>query len=322
MNRAISLVLLALLGVGLSTPSNAQFSKLVTFGDSVSDTGNIASVTFNFPYPFYQNRISNSLVLADYLAASIGSNANPSLHLAGETGGSNYAILGGNIVGGDREDLAAQVDAYLARNGGQADSGALFLVLIGGNDLRDVRSIKTSSIAQAQLDTILTSLIDQLQRLIEAGVKNLVVPNVADIGGLPETLKREASDPGVSQRANEYTRYFNLRLQQALLNVERGNRVRILSFDLFAAFNSVLNRASQLGFQYSQIGCFELSGFDFHPDCDNGRRFDRFVFFDSLHPSGKTHQLIAQALIAQLRDEFSGQATINMAPIISLILSD
>ncbi len=43
----------------------AQFSQLYTFGDSLSDTGNLASITLDFPPPFFMNRISNGPVAVE-----------------------------------------------------------------------------------------------------------------------------------------------------------------------------------------------------------------------------------------------------------------
>lgn len=52
--KQISIIITLLLIVLFSNGSYADddFSKLVIFGDSLSDTGNLASVRGDFPFPF------------------------------------------------------------------------------------------------------------------------------------------------------------------------------------------------------------------------------------------------------------------------------
>ncbi|MFT5573155.1 MAG: phospholipase/lecithinase/hemolysin [Cryomorphaceae bacterium] len=316
----IRVFLLILLALG-SGQASAQFSKLVTFGDSLSDTGNIASISLNFPYPYYRNRISDGPVMADYIATAIASNANASLHLDGKVGGFNYAVAGGNIAGTDTEDLSAQVDAFLLRGNGSADPKALYLVIMGGNDIRGVRSIISNASAQTEMDQVLDTLVSQLQRLINAGARTFVIPNVANIGRLPETINRQVNDPGVTNRARLYTQYYNSRLTQRLSAMASSGAARITQLDLFVELETLVTTASVLGFRHIETGCFDLDGFDFHPDCNYGTRFDRFVFFDNLHPTGKTNRIISQRLIALLPTKPYIGNRVNIAPIISLLLS-
>lgn len=307
-------------GLLFSSITSAQYSKLVVFGDSLSDTGNIASISLNFPYPFYRNRISNGPVAADFLATAIGSNADASLHLDNKQSGYNYAIGGANIKGQDREDLTAQIDSFLTRVQATADSSALYFVMLGGNDIRDVRSIASESIARNEIDSILDVLIQQLQRLIDSGARALLVPNVPNMGRLPETLQRQASDPGIVQRAQQHSQYFNQQLQQRLNALADKDRVSISQFDLYGELESLIANGSALGFRHVDIACFELDGFNFHPDCNFGTRFDRFVFFDNIHPSAKTNQIVSQALIQSLPAQPFRAKIVNVAPIIYLIL--
>ena len=85
MNRRTIVCFLLLFLSFANGQASAQFSKLVTFGDSLSDTGNLASISIDFPYPFYRNRISDGPVMADYIATSMASNAEASLHLDGKS---------------------------------------------------------------------------------------------------------------------------------------------------------------------------------------------------------------------------------------------
>ena len=274
-----------------------QFSRMITFGDSLSDTGNIASLGFPLPFPFYQNRITDGPVPVDYLAAHLGASSAASLHLIGRRAGFNYAVAGGNIVGNQPEDLSPQVSAYLSRVGGRAERDALYVLIIGANDLRDIRSISSASTARSRTDAAVATLIAQMRRLTQAGATNLLVANVPNIGRLPESIER-----GLAGRAKSYTQGYNRELSDALRDFRRQTGAKVVHFDFYAVVEDILNRAASLGFTQTTVGCFDIDGFDFHPDCLFGSRFDRFVFFDNVHPSGKTNRFVGDALIRAVSD--------------------
>lgn len=301
MDRALLMAFLLALAVTslFSNASYAQqeYSAFVSFGDSVSDTGNLASTIVDFPFPFYENRISDGPVVVDYISESIGFNA-----LASEEGGTNYAVSGGNIVGGDREDLTAQIDDYFLRQGNSTNATTLFFILMGGNDLRDLRSETSESQARVKIDLIVNSFIAQLDRLYNAGARQFMIPNQANIGRIPETLNREANEPGISARATNYTKVFNQKLKLRLSVFQQQAGVRLIEYDLFSALETILDSPSSFGFTQSTVGCFIDPPFGFHPDCLFGSRFDRFVFFDNLHPASETNRLIGNLLVEALRN--------------------
>lgn len=319
-------IILCALCLLASSAANAQqdYSKLVAFGDSLSDTGNLSSVTLPFPYPFYQNRVSDGPVALDYLAESIGSTASASLHLDGSNDGYNYAVAGGNILGSDVEDLAPQVSAYLNRVNGAADTQALHAVIMGGNDIRAIRGITSSSIANSEINLILDQLFTQLTRLSNAGATQFLIANVANIGRIPETLQREASDPGVSNRVEGYSQSYNVLLQQRVTDFVQQTGAQITLFDLFAELETIIDNATQLGFSYTEVGCFV--DLDFHPGCLFGFAFDQFIFFDNLHPTNGTNQIIAQAMIERLEQVLPeipvDNSSASFLPAIMLLLNN
>ena len=303
-NIFIKLSLLSILLL-LSASSFAQttFTNFIAFGDSLSDTGNINSGLPDLPPPFYQNRISNGLVGVDYVAESIGFNAT-----ASQRGGNNYAVAGGNIVGGDREDLGSQIDDYLSDTGNQADSTALYFVLMGGNDIRGLRSQTSRQIAEARIDEMISVYLLQLARLSSAGAQRFLVTNVADIGRIPETLMRKSIDPGVVARASLYTQIFNTRLSLALTQFSIAAEIQLVEFDLFSEFAAILDSPASFGFNYTTIGCVDISSedildllvsliFPYAPECFFGLRIDEFVFFDNLHPTRATNSLIGGKMV-------------------------
>lgn len=296
------LLFISLFSLCLVAHAQHSFSRMIAFGDSLSDTGNLSSVTIPFPYPYYQNRVSDGPVALDYFAAHIGSSAQASLHLSGTATAYNYSIAGGNIIGDDIEDLQSQLSAYLGRVANTADAQALYTMIIGANDLRDIRSITNSSIADVEIKRIVDQLIAQLTRLTNAGAHYFFISNMPNIGRLPETIAREAMDNGIIQRTSAYSQSYNELLSQRLLEFAQQTGTQIWLFDLDNVLENIISNAAQLGFTQTEVGCFNTDGFDFHSDCLLGSRFDRFVFFDNLHPTNAAHQIVAQAMIEHLTE--------------------
>lgn len=306
--RCYGLVAALWLVIFLSQAAQAQtYSRVVSFGDSLSDTGNLASALINFPPPFYQNRISDGPVAIDYLTASVGANA-----LASEAGGDNFSVAGGNIIGGDREDLTPQISDYLNKVNQSADPEALYFLMVGGNDLRGLRGETSNASAQARINQTVDALISQLERLAGAGAEEFFITNVANVGRIPETLQRQSEDPGISARAQAYVQSYNQRLTTRLGLFAQANGVRVIEYDLFSEFEELLDSPAEFGFTQSTVGCFDIGEIEnladifdlasgvFHPDCLLGTRFDRFVFFDNLHPSSRSNELIGNSMVASL----------------------
>lgn len=324
----ISISLLCLTSFAGIVKAN-NYEELIIFGDSLSDTGNLASVSVNFPFPFFQNRISDGPLIVDFLAAELGLTAEASKHASGSSGGNNFAVAGGNLVGSDIEDLTPQVSAYLARSLGEANVRALYFVMMGGNDLRDIRSETSSLIASNKVNDARDQLIAQLNRLYDAGARAFMISNVANVGRIPETLNLVESEPGIVARAEQYVSLYNQRLSFSLSSFANRPGVTLSQFDLFAELESIAANTEALGFTQTEVGCFTLSEFDFHPDCLAGTRFDRFVFFDNLHPTSKTNKLVGDVIggfippfpiIVDGRSNRQGKFSI--APIVDLLISD
>jgi len=316
----LTLVLFSL-SYGVITHAQSNFDNVIIFGDSLSDTGNLASgVGVDFPFPFFENRISNGPVLVDFLAQELGFEAQASEI----NNGNNFAVAGGNILGQDREDLIRQVDSFLSRSpSGVVSSDSLYFVMMGGNDLRDIRSVTSSAQAQVQIDVVLDQLEAQLNRLYDAGARTFLVANVANVGRIPETLALLGTDPQIASRAESYVRAYNVDLNERLNLFKEKPGVSLNLYDLFSQFESLISNADALGFTQTEVGCFNIDGFQFQPECEFGARFDRFVFFDSIHPTAKSNQIGSASLIASIPVPATDAVSNSyLSAIISLILLD
>jgi len=291
----VAALVFAVIGVAATLPARAMpFDRIVFFGDSLSDTGNVWWATGGpvggFP-PFPYNQGSGGLApdftggqWSDFLGPSwptvfaemYGLNATPSL-----VGGSNYAFGGAQT--GVNPDAASglpwldeQVALY-ATMGLPPSPRTLASVMIGGNDVAN--NLGNPGAIAAGISSITT----QLTSLYGLGVRNLLVANVPDVGATPRFQAEDALTPGAAALATATTIQWNNALSTALDALALpGASVRLL--DLYG-----LGRDPALlaGFSNTTDACF-----DGVTVCANPAEF---FYWDSFHPSSTAHALIAAA---------------------------
>lgn len=277
--------------------ADSGFSRLYVFGDSLSDTGNLASVIGDFPSPpYYMNRVSNGPVAVEVLAQKLDLAADPSLHLIGVATGTNYAVAGANAYGDEAIDLNTQLIAFLANHGYMAPADALYVIMIGGNDVRTARD---STVLTAQ--TIVTAAANQVRQTIEAlsqaGARSFLVINSPNIGIIPETglIAQAIGNPALVQYATQLSKQYRVSLHHEMKRLKHQHDLNVMEFDLFKFFNKLVKKAAVLGFTNTSDACFSSVSFSFHPECNYGLNFDSFIFFDEIHPTARTHEIVGDA---------------------------
>ena len=304
------------LALGLSAcatlPDNCYSSDphagLVVFGDSYSDTGHLM---VNLPSPYSGARISNGPLAVEYLASARGTTAEPSFHPVGCCAGFNYAVVGGNIRGSGDGDLLGQVNEYLDRTDGSADTTALYFVMMGGNDVRQLNVSLNNAERDVELNSILDVLFAQLQRLADAGVKKLMVANGGDMGRLPGSIAEDPIIPHpLTTFSEKYNELFDTRMGSFVTtNLAAHPGLKIVTFDLFGEMKTILDDLTVNQFVNGTQACLDTDievalGVDLlsvyntssTPVCSL-TNIDKFVFFDSVHATRRVHQLIADEII-------------------------
>jgi outer membrane lipase/esterase len=278
----------------IGSTAEPSFREIIVFGDSLSDTGNLASLPeFGFlNNPPFDRGFSNGPRAVEVLANSLGLEVDPSLHLVGPPVGTNFAVSGARARGTNPIDLPAQIGTFLLNNGGTAPSDALYVVFIGGNDVRDARDEPNEHLAKGIIRDAVKSIDLSVRSLVAAGAKAIMVVNVPDISATPES--QQSSDEELSERATELTKQFNKELSGKMHRIERDLNLDLIDFNLFQFFRFVIKNSVAVGFTNNDDACFSSVTFIFHPDCN----FDKFVFFDELHPTKRVHERVGRALFA------------------------
>lgn len=329
------IIVSALCWLLLSVSSFAQssYSDIIVFGDSLSDTGNVVgAITPDLIPPYADNRISNGPLIVDVVAEQLGFDA-----LAAAQGGNNFAVVGGNILGASFGDLSQQIDRFEMRQQGVFDASALYIVFMGGNDLRDVIGFESAAFAEQRIDQVITVLINQLTRLRGFGAQHFLVVNGPDVSTIPQTISRAESNPDLLVRASAYVQSYNQKFESAITQFVADTDASVFDFDIVGSARAILEQPNASGFTVLDRACLNTNGsinpfdFTFDAGCDSGLYpivqpdFTGYVFFDNIHLTAAMNALLADAMLARLQGaplRVSAESSLNLSGVLLLLLDD
>lgn len=254
-----------------SDASAAAYSRLVVFGDSLSDVGNAGRFTDG---PLWVERLAEGLGLAVK---------------ASKNGGAGFAV-GGARTHGHPGSLRDQADAYLRANGGRADRRALYVVFGGGNDILTAplaadpgRVVNSGAIAIAGI----------VADLAAAGATTVLVPSLPDVGDAPYA---RALGPLVSGAATAMTMEFNESLAAHLDELQQLDGIRLIRPDFYALHADAVARPERAGLIDTARPCSDLLR---GTRC---RKPAEYLYWDGLHPSSTGHRRMAATALRAVQD--------------------
>lgn len=298
----VSTVALSTLTLAASNLCAAQappgpYSDIYFFGDSVSDSGNVAlaigrpqgvpQVVTGNSYipdaPYYPwGRFSNGPVWAEDFAGKFGRSALPSL-----LGGTDFAFGGARTSGPDypAPTLTSQLGMFLGGTSGVAPAGGLYVLAEVGNDARDALALiaggadmtQTIHDAAAAYANDLSNMIDTLRG---AGAKHFLVFDNVNLGLVPAVT-------AMGSDAASLATFLTASMNQALLGQIAGE-AGVSVFDTFSFLTGVVQNPAAYGFSNATDACAPVVG----ADCSS------YVFWDGLHPTAALHELIATEAVA------------------------
>ena len=255
------------------------FNAIYAFGDSLTDTGNVPAE----PVLHYQGRWSNGPLWVEYLSSRLGLSYNPS---------NNFARSGAQA-----DDAFVQVTNFMPN----VDvSSALFVVWAGGNDfLQEYDTYWFDDAAWNQhIAYAVSNLSNAVVNLQSKGARFVLVPNTVDVTKIP--LINYLPGLLLDYLQGKVTK-FNRDLETALSALQRNfPSLTVYRFDVFANVNALLKNASTYGFTETTKDAFsDVSLLDKRLDGPGAR----YVFWDPIHPSTKTHAIAAdwfQSVVAPM----------------------
>jgi phospholipase/lecithinase/hemolysin len=288
----VSVVCITFSSISISAP---LFSNIYVFGDSLSDTGNTRATV-----PFGGNgtvatiagygsngRFSNGPLWHEELSSQLGVSAAS----RSTAGGNNYAYGGARVdnATGVSAGMFTQEAAYSSSLVGSSDPDALFIAWFGGNDMRD---LVANANPVSAIENTLDNLLGFLGGLIDSGVNNLLVPNLPDLGSIPE-FRAGAN----AASANLVSTTWNFGLKQRLQTLVNTTSADIFFLDVFSTFNDILNNPAASGFTNTTDECRSVNSSFFgliqtEVSCAGAAGY---VFWDEIHPTTAAHRLLGQS---------------------------
>lgn len=282
-----------------------DYTSIVVFGDSLSDTGNVAHLTqakygVRIPGPaadYTDGRFTDGAdtaptaekyfgVWIEQFAAKL-----PSKPVIKDSldGGTNYAYgfaTTGNGTGlftfGPSDSLSVnvnnigkQITDYLGTHP-RITNKTLFIVWGGAIDVLYATSPK--DVIDAAIHQALN-----IQRLIEAGATQFIVPNLPPLGLVPRLNGSPTTSGPATQESVLYNDVLGAGLA-ILRDFNPGRRLEITQLNVFALFNQIVAAPSK----YSLANVAASSqGIAVDPDT--------YLFWDSLHPTTHGHNILARS---------------------------
>lgn len=288
-----TLAVVTTLSLVTAPASAAVVDRLIVFGDSLSDTGNIHIATSGaLPGAAYFNgRFSNGPVWVEHVAVSLGITPPAPTLLGG--GGTNFAFAGGSTGAGNSAvgspNLQTQLGLFAASGITPTDND-LFVIWAGANDF-----LIDGEDNPAQ---VVTRLMTSIQTLAATGARQILVANLPDLTIIPNAdLPPTIFVPTPGNLATR-TAGYNTLLAAALTDFAAANPgVELIQYDAAGFLDSILADPAAFGFTNVSDPAFNAATNTVVPNPDE------FLFWDTVHISARTHQLLAQDILSTIIPE-------------------
>ncbi len=287
---------------------------MVVFGDSLSDPGNaffLSGVHLTPPYetldqflipdaPYARggNHFSNGATWIEQLARKLDLGDSVKAAFKDEDyetlKRTNYAVGGARMRDdGININLNVQLGAFLADSQGSARMDALYVMALGGNDVRDAIAAfaldPSGQTSSEILQDALQALADSILVLHGAGAKNLLIVNSPDLSLTPAIQRLDALFPGTSLAAAMASQQFNMNLAALLDELSLAfPGLEIMRLDLYQVIHQAVADPGSFGLSNVADPCVMPNQPPYA--CKKPKRF---LFWDGIHPTRAAHRIIA-----------------------------
>ncbi|MFZ9036327.1 MAG: SGNH/GDSL hydrolase family protein [Francisellaceae bacterium] len=284
-----------------------RITRVVVFGDSLQDNGNLIK-TLKIPgEPFYQGRFSNGKVAIEYFTEALSMRQGDDIALL------NYAIGGAmssgknpkSILTADAFSVSQQIDRFVASQG-RFRQEEMVILNGGGNNMLFAIHDEKPYINISAIWRVAEDLICSIDRLIRLGAREIIVWNVPDVTEAP------AFEVSVLPRfivgwLKHYLKHGikkqNGRLAKGIdMLTAKYPFVRLRLFDTYGFLHQVIENPLAYGFDDISGVCVESFG---GVDAKGVIQTDipiindpvTHLFWDYVHPTTKAHKLLADEML-------------------------
>ncbi|KAJ2692136.1 hypothetical protein GGH99_001926 [Coemansia sp. RSA 1285] len=342
---------------GAPLPHKRSTRSLYVFGDSLSDTGRLHTMTFGLvpPEPYWEGRSSNGPLWVEYLALLQGLQLEDYAVGASESVDSHPDLFGllPMAIPSTHDQIETFVKAhpkYSTSSSASGGAGDTAVLEMGGNDIiSHLAGILASGGTQAAVDSfadsLATTVVGQVQRLRELGFRSVLVTNSPLLQSIP-LIKLQNRVSVATNVVTTYNTVLAAKLKKAFgASFSSSSQQSSGSFSCtlidmsgFMQLSMTSKVAGALGVKETGSSCIAGNvmalvennkqmeamlrlAFDLKDTliCDNPQ--DHF-FWDPIHPNDRIHRLFGYYVNELIKAQAagSGQAfALSEANILSLV---
>lgn len=274
------------------------FPSQFSFGDSLSDNGNLFALTQGTqpPAPYFNGRFSNGPVFTELLRPGLQPAATAPAAVRTNL---NFAFAGATAAPGSLVPTLSQQLGLMQQRGIAPAAGDLFTVLAGANDILDALATpvgQSPAGITGVANAAAVSVSGAVQTLLGAGARNILVLNLPNVARTARFTTGSAAPAAPLAQAGSLA--FNAEIRTRLGALTLPADARLTLFNLAGFFDHVLANSAALGFSTTEqeyVGRL-LAG-------QNPGDASGYFFWDGIHPTTRVHGLLAQALTEALNPE-------------------
>lgn len=311
---------LLFLGLSLSCYASEHFSRMIVFGDSYSDNGNVFALSHG-QYPnavrYFKGRFSDGPVWSEYFARDFHLDpTNPRQFIDFAYGQAQVlAPTSINVTPNQTyaiPDLAQEIAAYVKVHK-KINPDDLVVVFMATNDFFNVPKLHDAAFFQS----IAKQEARDIQDLIQLGAQHIVVLNGRDVTYsvlAREYAKANAENTSASAQAaylDNFKQMIGAYNQQ--LSHDLKGMPQVFIFNTFAfdddLINKIINKQADYtvnGKQYAltnmSSSCYQNNQGDYQhvagPVCTNP---ENYFYYDRIHTTNNVNYLLAQAVYQKFK---------------------
>jgi outer membrane lipase/esterase len=300
-HATVGLAALAVALWGAATAASAQtYQRIVVFGDSLSDNGNIPVLTHqDIPAaPYYENHYSNGPTYIEDFAAALGQKLG---HIGQTTGSVDWAVGGaetgtGNYGSPLLPGMAQEVGGYFAA-GGSVGQHDLVMLWGGANEVfagilpAAASSNPTGYITNVALGAA-ANMSAYANKMAAAGAGTVVIANLPPLASTPQF--NSGAGAAAAPLASAATTAFNTTLVADLkADAKADPHTNFILLDANTATEVLLAQGQKFGLTNTTQACVYV------PSCVGGSSATQngYLFWDTVHPTAQVQALLGAILM-------------------------
>ncbi|MBU2705895.1 SGNH/GDSL hydrolase family protein [Zooshikella marina] len=247
MKKLIHFLLIITAATLLNSAFAAQptISRIVVFGDSLSDTGKMYQKSLKWipsSPPYYDGRFSDGPVWVDYLKSQLMQDNIPISIINEAEGGATAATydITDSPVTLFINTLSNELSQFLSKD--YFRTGDLVIVWAGGNDYLNQK--------QESVDTVLSAIDNLLNHAINSNASQVIAFNLPRLDTTPHAHKKL---PGKLSELAKITREHNNRLLQL---IKKYDNEKVKVFDIESLLDHMMSNPEQYALTNTTQACY------------------------------------------------------------------